>query len=88
MAIVFFVTASAPQGLAELEAEEQAAGLAPKTPLRRFLSLDWIGAILILGVTTCLILALQEGGITKPWNAPSVVRPTLVIPRISLQQRH
>lgn len=28
---------------------------------------------LILGVTTCLILPLQEGGISRPWSDKSVI---------------
>jgi hypothetical protein len=36
------------------------------------LGLDWIGVILCVGMTTCLLLPLQQGGNTKPWSDPSV----------------
>jgi hypothetical protein len=40
---------------------------------QRWISLDWIGAILVLGITACLVLALSWGGIKKPWNSASVI---------------
>ncbi|KAM7211072.1 Major facilitator superfamily domain containing protein [Rhypophila decipiens] len=36
-------------------------------------SMDWLGALLFLGATTCLLLALQWGGQTKSWHSPDVV---------------
>ncbi|KAK4205853.1 major facilitator superfamily domain-containing protein [Rhypophila decipiens] len=36
-------------------------------------SMDWLGALLFVGATTCLLLALQPGGQTKPCNCPDVV---------------
>lgn len=41
--------------------------------LRRLMGLDWIGAILTLGIVTSLLLALQWGGNTKPWNSPVII---------------
>ncbi|KAF7318473.1 Major facilitator transporter-like protein [Mycena chlorophos] len=39
----------------------------------RLLRLDYLGAILVAGSVTTLILALQWGGNTKPWNSPAVI---------------
>jgi hypothetical protein len=47
--------------------------LAGLSRARRWLSLDWIGAALSLTVTTCFILPLQWGGITRPWNDKVVI---------------
>jgi len=44
-----------------------------KNLLRQVLLLDYIGAILIAGAVTCVILALQWGGNTKPWNDKAVI---------------
>jgi hypothetical protein len=44
----------------------------PQKGWRKFLGLDFIGVILCLGATTSLLLALQEGGNTKPWTDPTV----------------
>ncbi|EJU00069.1 MFS general substrate transporter [Dacryopinax primogenitus] len=41
--------------------------------LQRWLSLDWIGAFLSIGMVVCLILPLQWGGNSKPWNDPAVI---------------
>ncbi|KAJ7052196.1 ABC transporter [Mycena amicta] len=35
--------------------------------------LDYLGATLVAAFVTCLVLALQWGGNTKPWNAPAVI---------------
>lgn len=37
-----------------------------------------LAIFLLQGVTTCLILPLQEGGISKPWSAPSVIAELVV----------
>ncbi|KAF7303418.1 Major facilitator transporter-like protein [Mycena indigotica] len=37
------------------------------------LRLDYIGATLVAASITCLVLALQWGGNTKPWSAPAVI---------------
>jgi hypothetical protein len=44
----------------------------PRPGWRKFLDLDWVGTILCVGMTTCLLLPLQEGGNTKPWSDPTV----------------
>ena len=41
--------------------------------LFRLASLDWMGSIIMLGLITCLVLALQWGGITYPWSDGRVV---------------
>ncbi|KAL7411362.1 ABC transporter [Mrakia frigida] len=64
VAIYFFIESTPPPGQDPNET---------RSSLRRFAELDWIGSILILGVTTCLILPLQEGGISKPWDDKSVI---------------
>ena len=44
-----------------------------KKPLKEKLnSLDPLGTILLIGMTTSLILALQWGGITLPWSNSKV----------------
>lgn len=35
--------------------------------------MDWLGATLVLGSVTCLILGLQWGGNTKPWKSAAVI---------------
>ncbi|KAJ7339008.1 ABC transporter [Mycena albidolilacea] len=37
------------------------------------LRLDFVGAIIVAGAVTCLILALQWGGNTKPWGDKAVI---------------
>ncbi|KAJ7073623.1 ABC transporter [Mycena amicta] len=37
------------------------------------LRLDYVGATLVAATITCLVLALQWGGNTKPWNSPAVI---------------
>ena len=39
----------------------------------RLASLDWVGSIIMLGLITCLVLALQWGGITYAWSDGPVV---------------
>ena len=41
--------------------------------LHQTLRMDWIGATLVLGAVTCLVLALQWGGNQKPWNSGAVI---------------
>ncbi|KAH0825810.1 MFS general substrate transporter [Lanmaoa asiatica] len=38
-----------------------------------WLRIDWIGAALVIGFFTSLLLPLQWGGNTKPWNSPTVI---------------
>ncbi|KAF7331626.1 Major facilitator transporter-like protein [Mycena kentingensis (nom. inval.)] len=42
------------------------------------LKLDYVGATLLAGCITSLILALQWGGNTKPWNSASVIASFVV----------
>jgi hypothetical protein len=39
----------------------------------QILHLDFVGATLIAGAITSLVLALQWGGNTKPWNDKAVI---------------
>jgi MFS family permease len=45
----------------------------PRELLRQALWLDFVGATLVAGAVTCLVLALQWGGNTKPWNDRAVI---------------
>ncbi|KAI5481116.1 Major facilitator transporter-like protein [Pseudohyphozyma bogoriensis] len=40
---------------------------------RQILRMDWVGAALVLGSVTSLVLALQWGGNTKPWSSGAVI---------------
>lgn len=44
-----------------------------KSIWQKWLSLDWIGTVIALGMTVCLLLALTWGGITKPWDSATVI---------------
>ncbi|KAJ3478552.1 hypothetical protein NLI96_g9673 [Meripilus lineatus] len=44
-----------------------------KTTLQKWIGIDWIGAVLSLGMVTCLLLSLQWGGNERPWNDPSII---------------
>lgn len=37
------------------------------------LRLDYLGATLVAAAVTCIVLALQWGGNTKPWNDKDVI---------------
>jgi hypothetical protein len=41
--------------------------------LQKWLKVDWIGTILCLGMVCSLLLPLQWGGVTKPWNDKTVI---------------
>jgi hypothetical protein len=41
--------------------------------LRQILRLDFVGATLVAAATRCLILALQWGGNTNPWDDKAVI---------------
>ncbi|KAG8816578.1 hypothetical protein FRC17_000269, partial [Serendipita sp. 399] len=43
------------------------------TPKEKWLSLDWVGALLSLGTIACLLLPLQWGGVSRPWNDKVVI---------------
>ena len=36
-------------------------------------AIDWLGTFLILGAVLMLLLGMQYGGITYPWNSATVV---------------
>jgi hypothetical protein len=44
----------------------------PRYGWKKYLDLDWIGTIICIGMTTTLLLPLQQGGTTKAWSDPSV----------------
>lgn len=41
--------------------------------LQKCSRLDWVGGILCIGCILSLLLALQWGGITRPWSSPTIV---------------
>ena len=43
------------------------------TRLEKFLQMDLIGTGLILAAVICLLLALEWGGVVKPWNSSDVI---------------
>ncbi|KAJ7495424.1 ABC transporter [Mycena latifolia] len=45
----------------------------PRAILHQVLHIDVLGIILSMAAVTCLVLALQWGGNTKPWNDPGVI---------------
>lgn len=46
----------------------------PKTPLRQGLkAVDWAGAITMVGGTIMLLLGLELGGVTFPWDSATVI---------------
>ncbi|KIM82572.1 hypothetical protein PILCRDRAFT_820439 [Piloderma croceum F 1598] len=65
-AVIFLLKSSPPLG-ADLTKRS------PRDILRQAARLDFVGATLVAGVVTSLVLALQWGGNTKPWNDKSVI---------------
>lgn len=47
--------------------------IAGLSTFHRWLALDWVGAVLSLTVTTCFILPLQWGGISRSWNDKALI---------------
>lgn len=46
----------------------------PKTPLWEGLkAIDWLGALTIVGGTLMFLFGLEFGGVTHPWNSPTVI---------------
>ncbi|KAF2435063.1 major facilitator superfamily transporter [Tothia fuscella] len=43
------------------------------TAKEKFLQMDFIGTFILMASFTCLILALQWGGVTKSWNSGEVI---------------
>ncbi|PVF94123.1 ABC transporter [Serendipita vermifera] len=63
-ALIFFVPSHAPVD----------SGLYDNmSTLQKWLALDWIGGIISVGMITCLLLPLQWGGVTRPWNDKVVI---------------
>ena len=62
-AAVIFLTFTAPAQAQPLEA----------TKKEKFLQMDFIGTFTIMAAVVCYILALQWGGITKPWSDSDVI---------------
>ena len=49
------------------------------TQFQKWKSLDWLGSVLSLGTIVPLLLALQWGGQTKPWNDRAVIASFAVV---------
>ncbi|KAK7038035.1 major facilitator transporter-like protein [Favolaschia claudopus] len=64
---VFFLLKATPPMGADLSKRSR------RDILEQFLRVDFIGAILVAGAVTCLILALQWGGNTKAWSDKAVI---------------
>jgi hypothetical protein len=46
----------------------------PKTPLfQGLMAIDWLGSITITAATVMFLLGLEFGGVTDPWNSPTVI---------------
>ena len=46
----------------------------PKTPfVEGFKAIDWFGSLSIIGLVLMLLLGLEFGGSTFPWNSPRVI---------------
>ncbi|KAG8842708.1 hypothetical protein FRB91_003980 [Serendipita sp. 411] len=43
------------------------------TTIQKWLSLDWIGSFLSLATIVCLLLPLQWGGVSRPWNDKIII---------------
>ena len=51
----------------------KAAKPQPATFKEKMLQLDIAGSFIFMGAIVCLLLALQWGGVAKPWNDPDVI---------------
>lgn len=51
-----------------------------RSRLQQTAQMDWVAAALVLGAVTCLVLALQWGGNTKPWGSAAVIVPLVLGP--------
>ncbi|KAJ4474439.1 ABC transporter [Lentinula aciculospora] len=65
-AVTFLLKASPPLGSDPTKRSR-------KDLFHQILHLDYLGATLVAGAVTCLVLALQWGGNTKPWNDKAVI---------------
>jgi hypothetical protein len=50
-----------------------ARGNDDRSPFQKWLDIDWIGVVLSLGAVTCIIMALQWAGVTRPWKDGAVI---------------
>ncbi|KAF9064538.1 transporter [Rhodocollybia butyracea] len=66
VAVTFLLKAAPPLG-------SDPTKRSPKDIFRQVMQLDYIGATLVAAAVTCLVLALQWGGNTKPWNDKGVI---------------
>ncbi|KAG8984776.1 hypothetical protein FRB90_005115 [Tulasnella sp. 427] len=41
--------------------------------MKRIADIDWIGSLLSVGTITSILLPLQWGGVTKPWNDKTII---------------
>lgn len=46
--------------------------------------MDWVGAALVLAAVTCLVLALNWGGNTKPWGSAAVIVTLILGPILGI----
>ncbi|KAJ6577046.1 ABC transporter [Mycena vulgaris] len=66
LAVIFLLKTTAPLGSDQRRRSY-------KETLHQVFQMDFIGATLIAGAVTCLLLALQWGGNIKPWNSRAVI---------------
>ncbi|KAL2021618.1 hypothetical protein VTK56DRAFT_6971 [Thermocarpiscus australiensis] len=46
----------------------------PRTPMWEGLAaVDWLGSVTVVGATLMVMLGLEFGGVTHPWNSPTVI---------------
>ncbi|SPQ18388.1 a6e3ba98-04c9-4071-a767-faa8f08474f3 [Thermothielavioides terrestris] len=46
----------------------------PRTPMRQGLAaVDWLGSLTVVGATLMVMLGLEFGGVTYPWNSAAVI---------------
>ncbi len=51
----------------------KAANATPATLKQKLVNMDLIGTFTIMVALICILLVMQWGGITKPWNSPDVI---------------
>ncbi|KAG8983536.1 hypothetical protein FRB94_007770 [Tulasnella sp. JGI-2019a] len=39
----------------------------------KILKIDWVGSVFYFSSATCILIALQSGGVDKPWNDKSII---------------
>jgi len=66
LAVTFLLKASPPLG-------SDPTKRSTKDLLHQTLGLDYVGAVLVAAAVTCMVLALQWGGNTKPWGDKAVI---------------